>query len=215
VKVRGYRIELGEIQAALDEHRSVKQSAVVASEDESGGKRLLGYVVGEDGASAAELKRHLRERLPEYMIPEAILLLKEMPITANGKIDRKRLPSAQDAGRQLEQEYVAARTPVEEIIVGIFEEALKVDQVGIHDNFFELGGHSLLATRVVSRLSDTFEVEIGVRIIFEATTVAKLAEALIAQEPKPGQTEKIALILKKLSGLTDAEASAELAARRQ
>jgi hypothetical protein len=101
------------------------------------------------------------------------------------------------------------------LLVEIYEEVLKVDRVGRDDNFFEIGGHSLLATQVISRVNNAFELEIGVRTIFEATTVAKLAEALIAQEPKPGQTEKIALILKKLSGMTDVEAGAELAARRQ
>ena len=97
VKVRGYRIELGEIEAVLNEHRSVRQSVVVAREDERGGKRLVGYVVGEEGVTAAELKS-IRERLPEYMVPEAIVILEEMPITANGKIDRKRLPVDERAG---------------------------------------------------------------------------------------------------------------------
>ncbi len=98
VKVRGYRIELGEIEAVLNEHRSVKQSVVVAREDENGGKRLLGYVVGEGGVTAAELKSYVRERLPEYMVPEAIMILEEMPLTANGKVDRKRLPEVKDGG---------------------------------------------------------------------------------------------------------------------
>ena len=99
VKVRGYRIELGEIEAVLNEHRSVRQSVVVAREDERGGKRLVGYVVGEEGVTAAELKRHVRERLPEYMVPEAIVVLEEMPLTANGKIDRKRLPAVEGCGQ--------------------------------------------------------------------------------------------------------------------
>src|SRR5262249_12545267 len=130
VKVRGYRIELGEIEAKLNEHRSVIQSVVVASEDERGSKRLVSYVVGEDLATAAELKRHLRERLPEYMVPESILILDEMPIAANGKIDKKRLPMASlpnEADRLPEQEYVAARTPIEEILLGIIEDVLKLD----------------------------------------------------------------------------------------
>ena len=212
VKVRGYRVELGEIEAALNEHRGVRQSAVLAREDERGDKRLVGYVVGEDDATPAELKRYLRERLPEYMVPEPILTLEEMPVTANGKIDRKRLPAVENAGRRLEQEYVGPRTAVEEIVVEIFEEVLHLERVGIHDDFFEIGGHSLSATRVISRVRSTFEMEIGVRSMFEATTAAKLAEALKTQEPKPGQTEKIGLILKKLNSMTDEELSAELAA---
>src|SRR5262249_6025219 len=149
-------------------------------EDERGDKRLVGYVVGE-GATAVELKRHLRERLPEYMVPAAIRVLEAMPLTPNGKIDRKRLPSVtvlEDAGGEAEGDDGAARTPVEEILVGIFEEALKLDQVGRADNFFELGGHSLLATQVILRVRETFGVEIGVRSIFEAATVEGLGRRI-------------------------------------
>jgi len=212
VKIRGYRVELGEIQAVLDEHRSVRQSVVVVREDERGNKRLIGYVVGEEDATPAELKRHVRERLPAYMAPEDILALKEMPVTANGKIDRKRLPAPESAGRRPGREYVGPRTPVEEILVEIFEEVLNLDRVGIHDDFFEIGGHSLLAIRVISRVRSTFDVEIGIRNVFDATTAAKLAEILIAQEPMPGQTEKIAMILKRLDSMTDEDMIAELAA---
>ena len=212
VKIRGYRVELGEIQAVLNERRSVRQSVVVAREDDRGNKRLIAYVVGERGVTRAELKLHLRERLPAYMAPEDILLLEEMPVTANGKIDRKRLPAVENAGRQLKREYVGPRTPVEEILVEIFEEVLNLDRVGIHDDFFEIGGHSLLATRVISRVRSAFDLEIGVRNIFDETTVAKLAAILIAHEPKPGQTEKIAMIHKRLDGMTDEEMIAELSA---
>jgi amino acid adenylation domain-containing protein len=212
VKIRGYRIELGEIQAVLNERRGVRQSVVVVRDDERGDKRLIAYVVGEEDATPAELKRHVRERLPAYMTPEDILTLKEIPVTANGKIDRKKLPAVESASRQLGREYVGPRTPVEKILVEIFEEVLNRDRVGIHDDFFEIGGHSLLATRVISRVRSTFDVETGIRDIFGATTVAKLAEILIAQEPKPGQTEKIAMILKRLDSMTDEEMIAELSA---
>jgi acyl-coenzyme A synthetase/AMP-(fatty) acid ligase len=212
IKIRGYRVELGEVQAVLNEHRSVRQSVVVAREDERGEKRLIGYVVGEDGLTATELKRHLRESLPAYMTPEDILILKEMPVTVNGKIDRKKLPAVESASRQMEREYVGPRTPVEEILVQIFEDVLNLERVGVHDDFFQIGGHSLLATRVISQVRSTFDVEIGVRNIFDQTTVAQLAASLIAHEPKPGQTEKIARILKRLEGMTDEDMSAELAA---
>jgi amino acid adenylation domain-containing protein len=180
VKVRGYRIELGEIEAVLRAHPMVKQCVVVAREVERGDKRLLGYVVGEDGMAQAELSKYVRERLPEYMAPEAILLLEEMPVNANGKIDRKRLPLPNDGSRRLERTYAGARTPVEEIVVGIFEEVLQIDRVGRDENFFEIGGHSLLATRVVSRLRNTFGIEIGVGSIFEKPTVAGLADKIEA-----------------------------------
>jgi amino acid adenylation domain-containing protein len=178
VKVRGYRIEIGEIEAALNEHPSVRQSAVIANEDERGGKRLVGYVVGEEEVTVTELKKHVRERLPEYMVPEAILVVEEMPLTANGKIDRKRLPLVPlvRVGEGVgEQERVGVRTPVEEMLVGIFEEVLRVDRVGIADNFFEMGGHSLLATQVIARVRSVFGVEIGVKSIFEEKTVEGLA----------------------------------------
>ena len=178
VKVRGYRIELGEIEAVLNEHRSVRQSVVTASEDGRGGKRLVGYVAGAEGVTIAELKRHVRERLPEYMAPEAIMVLEEIPVTMNGKIDRKRLPSMNGADRQLDLEYLGARTAIEEILVGIFEEVLGLDRVGIRDNFFEIGGHSLLATQVISRVRSAFGVEVGVRSIFEKPTVEGLASKM-------------------------------------
>jgi amino acid adenylation domain-containing protein len=191
VKVRGHRIELGEIQAALNEHRSVRQSVVVVSEGQMGDKRLIGYVVSAEGeiATATELKRHVREKLPEHMVPEAILLLEEMPLTANGKIDRKRLPLMGEGGRRPEQEYAFARTPIEEIVVGIFEEVLKIDRVGINDNFFEIGGHSLLATQVVSRVRNTFGVEIGVGSVFENGTGAGLAQG-IEESIRAGETDE-------------------------
>jgi amino acid adenylation domain-containing protein len=201
VKVRGYRIELGEIEAVLNEHASVRQSVVVASEDERGGKRLLGFVVGESVATSAELKNYVRERLPEYMIPETILRLATMPLTANGKIDRKRLPMAPlliDPEGEGDPEEVGARTPVEEIVVGIFERVLRRDQVGISDNFFELGGHSLLATQVVSQIRDIFGAEIGVRSLFENPTAKGLSQNIGAairagdkvEAPPLGKTSK-------------------------
>ena len=177
VKVRGFRIELGEIEAALNEHRLVMQSVVIASDDEGAGKRLIGYVVGE-GIIATELIRHVRERLPEYMAPGAIVILEEMPVTASGKIDRKKLPSLKDVGRGAEQVYSGARTPVEEILLGIFEDVLKLDRVGRSDNFFDIGGHSLLATQVVSRIRNVFGVEIGVGNVFEAPKAEDLARKI-------------------------------------
>ena len=181
IKMRGYRIELGEIEAVLDEHPSVRQSVVVASEDERGGKRLLGYVVGEEVADAAELKRHVREKLPGYMVPETILVLEEMPVTPNGKIDRKKLslaPMVKDAASRPEQGYLAPRTPVEEILAGLFGEALKLNRVGIRDNFFQIGGHSLLATQVVSRVKNAFGVEIGIKSVFEDATIEGLGRRI-------------------------------------
>jgi NRPS condensation-like uncharacterized protein/acyl carrier protein len=197
VKVRGYRVELGEIEAVLSEHPLVKQSMVIASEDGRGGKRLVGYVVCNGEMTGAELRREIRERVPEYMVPEAILVLPELPLTANGKIDRERLPSLKDVGRQIEPEYLDARTPVEEIVAGLFEEVLKQDGVGVRDNFFEIGGHSLLATQVVSRVRSAFGVEIGVRSIFEEPTVEGLARKV--EETMKGGERSVAPLLLRAS----------------
>lgn len=206
VKIRGYRIELGEIEAALNSHTQVKQSAVIIREDKKGDKQLAGYVVGAERTSPAELKRHLRKRLPEYMVPEAILVLKEMPVTVNGKIDRKKLPSIDDAGRQIEQGYVRARTPVEEMVVDVFEGVLNRSPIGICDNFFEVGGHSLLATQVVSRIRNIFGVEIGVESIFSERTAEGLARMIDGAmragnrvgAPPPGRISREGLGAKRL-----------------
>ncbi|HKX28230.1 MAG TPA: amino acid adenylation domain-containing protein, partial [Blastocatellia bacterium] len=176
VKVRGYRIELGEIEAVLQEHPSVRQSVVVANEDERRGTRLLGYVTGASGMTGEELKRHLRERVPEYLIPEAIMILEELPVTANGKIDRKRLPPIVGGGRPSDPEPIGSGSPVEEIVAGTFARVLNLPQVGRDESFFELGGHSLLAMQVVSGIKTALGLELPLRTLFELPTVRGLAE---------------------------------------
>jgi amino acid adenylation domain-containing protein/non-ribosomal peptide synthase protein (TIGR01720 family) len=177
VKIRGYRIELGEIEAVLNEHRSVKQSVVMVREDERGTKRLYGYVTGEAEISTTALRSYLRERLPDYMVPAAIMILEAMPITANGKIDRKRLlemPWLEEADRRFEQEQVGARTRTEKILVEIFRQVLKLDRVGIHDNFFELGGDSILSIQIIAKAN---EAGLGLtpKQLFEHQSIAELA----------------------------------------
>ncbi len=191
VKVRGYRIELGEIEAVLNEHPSVEQVIVVAREDEEGERRLVGYVVGRQQISSQELREYLRERLPDYMVPGAILRLEAMPLTANGKIDRGALPKPEMSGAG--REYVGARTAVEEIVSGIWAEVLRVERVGITDNFFELGGHSLLATQVVSRVRKVFGVEVALRSLFTDATVAAMASE-VEQQQSSGEGAAIAEI---------------------
>jgi acyl carrier protein len=212
VKFRGYRIELGEIERVMEQERWIREAVVVMREDTPGDKRLVGYVVveGEKEEEIKGLRKRLKEKLPDYMAPSAIVVVEKMPLTANGKLDRKALPRPKREDG--EAGYAAPRTAVEEMLAGIFGEALKLDRVSIHDNFFEIGGHSLLATHVISQVREAFGIEIGVSSIFETATVAELAEVLIAGEPKPGQTEKIALILKKLDSMTEEDAGAELAA---
>src|SRR5262249_19316346 len=222
VKIRGFRIELGEIEATLREHGTVEQAVIDVREDKPGEKRLVAYVVktdlqgsGYETERVTQWREFLSERLPEDMVPAVFVEMERLPLTPNGKLDRRGLPAPDRADMELDQVYVPPRTPVEEIVVGIFEEVLSLDRVGVHDNFFEIGGHSLLATQVISRARNTFEVEINVRSLFEAVTAARLAEVVIAQEPPPGQTEKIAMTLKKLSNMTDEDADAELAALEQ
>ena len=181
VKIRGYRIELGEIESVLAQHPLVTECVVVACTDaESADRRLIGYVVSQQGhaTSLVELRAHLRERLPEYMVPSQFVMLEELPVTPNGKVDRQALAAPDRSRAQLEGAYVAARTPEEEILVNVFQKVLRIDQVGIHDNFFELGGHSLLAMQVISNLRESFQVELPLRCLFESPTVAELAGSI-------------------------------------
>ena len=177
VKLRGYRIELGEIQAILDEQPLVKQSVVVIREGPNGVEQLFGYVTGEEGLKGKSLKRKLEERLPGFMTPDVIMVLKELPRTANGKIDKKKLP-AEGRDNYLGQEYVPPRTPIEEQLVGLFEDVLNLGRVGVCDNFFEIGGHSILATQIVSRVRDIFGVQIEVRTIFDESTVERFSRKI-------------------------------------
>ncbi|HEU0077009.1 MAG TPA: amino acid adenylation domain-containing protein, partial [Longimicrobiaceae bacterium] len=174
VKIRGFRIELGEIEAALTGHPGVSRAAVIVREDVPGNRRLVAYVVGEPGVEvpAAELRAHLATRLPDYMVPGADVALERLPLNANGKVDRRALP-APEQGSALA--YVAPRTAEEEVLAGIWAEVLGVERVGVEENFFELGGHSLLATQVVSRARQAFGVEVPLRALVEAPSVAALA----------------------------------------
>ncbi|HKU77526.1 MAG TPA: amino acid adenylation domain-containing protein, partial [Pyrinomonadaceae bacterium] len=179
VKVRGFRIEIGEIEAALKLHPAVKQTVVHAWDDKTGQKRLAAYVVAapEESVATAELRNHLRELLPEYMIPSAFVLLAELPLTPSGKVDRRAL-SAPDSLRSETEGYAAPRTPIEEVLASIWANLLGFEQVGINDNFFELGGHSLLATRVMSQIRDSFQIDLALRQLFEHPTIAELAQSI-------------------------------------
>jgi amino acid adenylation domain-containing protein len=183
VKLRGFRIELGEIEATLAEHPGVHEVAVAVREDRAGDQRLVAYVVprGLEPPDAEELRRLARRRLPDYMVPSAVVALEAMPMTPNGKLDRKRLPAPVADRAELPDEYVAPRTPVEDGVARLFGKLLGHDLVGAHDDFFALGGHSLLATQVASQLHAMFHVELPVRTVFEARTPARLAEHINVQ----------------------------------
>jgi acyl carrier protein len=176
VKLRGYRIELGEIEAALMEQAAVRE-AVVITQESGGEKRLVGYVVSEGEVKVDELRQALRVKLPEYMVPSALVVLESLPLTPNGKLDRRALP-APNGTVSTEREYLAPRTTVEKVLAKIYGKVLGLAQVSIDDNFFDLGGHSLLATKLISRVRESFCVEIPLRVVFEAPTVIKMAAAI-------------------------------------
>ena len=179
VKIRGFRIELGEIEAALREYPQVSTSVVILNEDASGDRRLVAYVVSEEsGLNDNELREYLRQRLPEYMVPAAIVELEELPLTPSGKIDRRALPAPQQFRQELEARFEAPHSPTEEVLASIWSEILKVDRVGIHDNFFDLGGHSLVATRVIARMRVAFGTELPLRLMFDSPTIAALANII-------------------------------------
>ncbi|MCA1566086.1 MAG: non-ribosomal peptide synthetase, partial [Acidobacteria bacterium] len=177
VKIRGFRIELGEIEVALSQHPSVSEVVVTAREDMPGDRRLVAYVVSdrEPAPTTTELRSFLLERLPEYMIPPAFVLLGELPLTTNGKVDRKALPAPEQARPDVREAFVAPRTPLEQKLADIWCEVLGVERVGVHDDFFDLGGHSLLATQVISRVRETFQINLPLRVLFESPKVETLA----------------------------------------
>ncbi|HZF09509.1 MAG TPA: amino acid adenylation domain-containing protein, partial [Thermoanaerobaculia bacterium] len=179
VKVRGFRIELGEVEAALSRHPAVAECAVLATGGEAVGKRLVAYAVSVPGerVGAADLRGFLRQSLPEHMVPSGLVFLAALPLTANGKLDRRAL-SGLAPQHEAGEEGVAARTPVEELLCGIFSSVLGQEGVGIGESFFDLGGHSLLATRVVSRVRSILGVDLALRQMFETPTVAGLAVAV-------------------------------------
>jgi amino acid adenylation domain-containing protein/non-ribosomal peptide synthase protein (TIGR01720 family) len=180
VKIRGFRIELGEIEMVLAAHPEVREAVALAREGEPGEMHLVAYVAPreEDGVSAHELRSWLRERMPEPMVPSTFVLLAELPRLANGKLDRKTLPAPERMWEAEAGQAVAPRTFFEDMLADLWVEVLGVERVGVRDNFFELGGHSLLATQVVSRVREAFQVELPVRALFDAPTVAELVNVV-------------------------------------
>jgi len=175
-KIRGFRIELGEIEAAIAQHPGVRETVVIAQEDVPSQKYLVAYIVLNNSSAIAssDLRGFLKEKLPDYMIPGAFVMLDALPLTPNGKVDRRAL-RAPEFHPELQRSLVAPRTPIEEMLASIWADVLSIEQVGVHHNFFELGGHSLLATQVISRVRDTFAVELPLRSLFEAPTIAEFA----------------------------------------
>ena len=176
VKVRGFRIEPGEVETALARAPGVRQLAVVARDYGNGDKRLVAYVVGD--VEVDQLRKNLESTLPHYMVPSAFVVLDQLPLTRNGKVDRRALPEPDEV--QTSPDSAAPRTPVEELLAGMWADVLKVGRVGVEDNFFELGGHSLLVTQLVSRAQTQFETELPLKLFFESATLAAQAAAIEA-----------------------------------
>jgi len=181
VKIRGYRVELGEVEATLSEHDAIEEVAALALPDRSGSNRLVVYYTFTTGSSAevSELRDFMQESVPDYMVPSVLTHLEVMPLNENGKIDRDVLPRPELSRSDIGQRYAPPRNPTEALLAGIWSHLLDVDQIGMHDVFFELGGHSLLATQVISRIRDTFDVELPLRSIFETPTIAGLAARIL------------------------------------
>ena len=197
VKIRGYRIELGEVEAVLTKHPAVREAVVVVLEDMPADRRLVGYLVKRQPIQIADLRKYLDAQLRGYMVPSVFVVLDSLPLTPNGKVDRKAVPAPDGSRPELGEAFVAARTPTEEAMAGIWAEVLKVKKVSVHDNFFDLGGHSLLATQVMSRVREIFKVEIPLCTLFEHPTIGALAEymettGLVSRqnEPKSDQTAR-------------------------
>ena len=181
VKLRGFRIELGEIETVLAGHPAVKEAVVVVREDHPDDKRLVAYVVPTLGhtPNASELRNHVKQKLPEYMVPAGFVALDRLPFTPNGKVNRRGLPAPQQSALAFE-EGSAALNPIEEVVAGIWAEVLHLERVGVKDDFFEVGGHSLLATQVIARVRRVFQVELPLRSMFEARTIVEMANRIDA-----------------------------------
>jgi amino acid adenylation domain-containing protein len=194
VKVRGFRIELGEIEAVLGRHPAVQRAVVVAREDGPGEKRLVAYIVannGPNGSAKVEppsidaLRNFLREKLPPHMVPPFFVFLEKLPLTPNGKIDRRALPSPDLAQSEGAHGFVAPRDPIEQSLAQIWSKVLHVKKIGIHDNFFDLGGHSLLAVRITAEIERLFEKTLPLAIFLQAPTISDLADVLRKEDWKP------------------------------
>jgi amino acid adenylation domain-containing protein len=213
VKVRGFRIEPAEIETTLARHPAVRQAAIVARQAPAGDTRLVAYVVLAEGAetAASDLRRFLAGKLPEFMVPSSFVVLDALPVTPSGKVDRRSLPALEEIRTEPARDRVPPRTATEELLADIWAEVLGPVQIGIQDNFFALGGHSLLAMRVLSRMQRTFRIELPLRRIFEAPTIAALAEIVDAERSaRPGDLTAIADALSRIQALSDEEVQALL-----
>jgi amino acid adenylation domain-containing protein len=212
VKIRGFRIELGEIEAVLSQHPYVRSAVAIAREDKSGVKHLFAYVLPDiKQPTSDELYFFLKQKLPDYMMPASFTFMQAFPLSPNGKVDRRALPIP-DAGRpELSQTFVAPKSVTEELLAEIWSEILGVEKIGIHDNFFDLGGHSLRVIQVVSRIRQTFDLEISVHHLFKNHTISKLIEVMAELAGSFEVIDEIARTIREISQLSPEQVQAMLA----
>jgi acyl carrier protein len=205
VKIRGFRVELGEIEAVLLRHPAVKHAAVIVKDTAEQDRTLIAFVIAPANPSARELREYLRNHLPDYMVPSSFVAVETLPLNANGKLDRNAL-----AEREISQIPEAVSDPeldsVQGKLLGIWREVLGVRAINVDDNFFELGGHSLLAVQIIARLRNAFNVPVPLRCIFEAPTVAGLAEVIAQYSSESHEEEDVTRILREIEGLSEEEA---------
>jgi hypothetical protein len=216
VKIHGFRIEPGEVEAALDGHPDVESAAVVAFSKGGEENALAAYVIARNGKilTAEDLRAYLKQKIPSYLIPAAFMLLEALPLTPSGKIDRKALPRLDQMALSGERNDVAPRSPLEEVLCGIFAAVLDLETVSIYDDFFELGGHSLLAMRLVSQIRSILQVDLPLRRLFEATTPAGLASTLMSEPETAIQIAETAELVVMVGKLSDEEVERRLAKGR-
>jgi amino acid adenylation domain-containing protein len=208
VKIRGYAVDTPKVEMALLEHPGVKHAAVVSRQNVEGDTKLVAYIVptSQSRPSNDQLRRLLKEKLPDYMIPSIYVELDQLPTTPTGKIDRKALPEPSHTRPLLDVSYVSFRSETEKQLVRIWEDGLNVRPIGIHDNFFDLGGHSLNATRIVSRVFQHFRLKIPLQTLFQSPTVAEMATVIAEHQGEQLDNEQLKNILLELESLSDEEA---------
>ena len=197
VKLRGFRIELGEVEAALDAHPDVSAAVAIVREDSPGDQRLIAYVVpaGEQIVELEQLRRLCKAKLPPFMVPSGFVSVDAFPVTANGKLDRRALPAPDGARPAMARSYVAPETPVEQTLASIWSEILGVDRIGLDDDFFDLGGHSLLAVKMLSRVQESFDLNLRLPQVFEHSTIRELAAAIAAELLDAAGDDELASLL--------------------
>jgi acyl-coenzyme A synthetase/AMP-(fatty) acid ligase/acyl carrier protein len=206
VKIRGFRVEPEEVEAAIKLHPDIAQAVIVPEDGQSGEKLLAAYVVPTKTLDSGELRSLLRKRLPDYMVPSRLVMLKALPLNRNGKVDFPALAAIKEEESAGEREFAVPRNPVEEQLAEIWAEVLQQEHVGVHDNFFELGGHSLLATQIISRIRSSFRVQFPLLNFLEKPTIAEMAVEISQFPEVETEEEEMERLLRELEAMSDEEA---------